>query len=495
MDQLEELYFIALNRKCFEDVYKRRVCDFLGDLNFQQSNNVDSLLLALTVIQKLYESLKTVQCQYLRMITDDLVVKNSLMDSLLKFLDDRNQHVVFSATKAIGIVLQMLPEQMMSVKWIRTLFNFNCLGQKVEKPWRRLYTMDILRKVLKSSRVSLQIKDEDFQQQERNQACHCQHTCKATAIYNTVLSNKLVELFLESLNLEHILFHYIPFVVRPSGIFSFMKSCRQIGTAEDLVVLQAGLKLGDAIHDQENVKREAISGNKENNLVAFLRCVMEIAKYLQDNATPLGGTDAKSSNQEENDLYSSLGSKSTECTGNMMVRSCSVSPTRDDTHLVAKTDATTIQMQARNTTISQLCTVLATLIQYLHYPRIPSLIFKKILELLNQVLVIPSLSLCSQKSESTKFEKITRSSSISFLSVFECCLLDKVPKCAGFVGFCGTGIKRFSDFTSGKHHECTDLVALRTALLILVKSSFVVLKTAANKEGILELICLLSQRA
>ena len=493
MDQLEELYFIVLNRKCFEDVYKRRVCDFLGDLNFQQSSNVHSLLLALTVIQKLYGSLETIQCQYLRMITDDLVVKNSLMDSLLKFLDHRNQHVVFSATKAIGIVLQMLPEQMMSVEWIKTLFNFSCLGKEVEQPWRRLYSMEILRKVLKSSRVSLKRKDEDFQQQERNQACHCQH--KTNAIYDTVLSNKLVELCLESLNLVHILFHYIPFVVRPSGIFSFMKSCRQIDAAEDLVVLQAGLKLGDAIHDQENVKREAISGNKENNLVAFLRCVMEIAKYLQDNATPLGDTDAKSSNQEENDLYSSLGSKSTECTGNMMVRSYSVSPCRDDTQLDAKTDATTIQMQARNTTISQLCTVLATLIQYLHYPRIPSLIFKKILELLNQVLVIPSLSLCSQKSESTKFEKIKRSSSISFLSVFECCLLDKVPKCTGFVGFCGTEIKRFSDFTSGKHHECTDLVALRTALLILVKASFVVLKTAANKEGILELICLLSQRA
>ena len=484
MDQLEELYSIALNIKCFEEVYKRRVCDFLGDLNFQQSNNVDSLLLALTVIQKLYGSLETIQCQYLRMITDDLVVKNSLMDSLLKFLDHRNQHVVFSATKAIGIVLQMLPEQMISVEWIRTLFNFNCLGQEVEQPWRWLYSMDILRKVLKSSRVNLKRKDEDFQQQERNQACHCQH--KTNAVYDTVLSNKLVELFLESLNLEHILFHNIPFVVRPSGIFSFMKSCRPIGTAEDLVVLQAGLKLGDAIHDQENVKREAISGNKENNLVAFLRCVMEIAKYLQDNATRLGDTDAKSSNEEENDLYSSLGSKSTECTGNMMVRSCSVSPSRDDTQLDAKTDATTIQMQARNTTVSQLCTVLATLIQYLHYPRIPSLIFKKILELLNQVLAIPSLSLCSQKSESTKFEKIKRSSSISFLTVFECCLLDKVPKCTGFVGFCGTEIKRFSDFTSGKHHEYTDFVALRTVLLILVKASFVVLRSAANKEGMLE---------
>ena len=483
MDQIEELYSTVLNRKCFEEVYKSRVCDFLGDLNFQQSNNTDSLLLALTAIQKLYGSLETVQCQYLRMITDDLVVKNSLVGSLSKFLNHRNQHVVFSAAKAIGTVLQMLPEQMISVEWIKTLFNFNCRGKETEQPWRRLYTMEILRKVLKRPRVSLKRRDENSQQRETNQTCHCQH--KPIAIYDRVLSNKLVELFLESLNLEHILFHYIPFVVRPNGIFSFLKSCRQIGTAEDFVVLQAGLKLGDAIHDQENVKREAISGSKENNLVAFLRCVMEIARFLQDIATPLEGTDAKSSDQEENGLYSSLGGQSTECTGNVMTRCHGVSPSVDKTHLEAKADATT--METRNTTISQLCTVLSTLIQYLHYPRIPSLIFKKILELLDQVLVMPSLSLFNQKSESTKFEKVERSSSISFLSVFECCLLDNVPKCTGFVGFCGTGIKRFSDFTSGENHECTDLVALRTASLILVKSSFVVLKSAANKEGVLGL--------
>jgi len=465
MDKLEELYFIATNSSCFEEAYKRRVCDLLGDVDFQEGSSVDLLLLALTVIQKLYQNLQRVQCPYSGIIIDGLAVNVSLVDSLLKCLNHTNQHVVFTATKAIVLVLQMLPKQMIKVEWIGALFDFN--GKEMDQPWRKLYTMEILRKVLKYSR-STQKRLNDSQQQEKNHVSHCQH--KEDVICNTVLNKKLSELFLKTFNLEHILFYYIPLIVRPNGIYSFMKSCRHIGTAEDFVVLQASLKLGDAIHDQENVKHDIISGNKENNFIAFLGCIMEIAKYFQHNGTCKGDTNSKFSNQEDSDFFS-------------WHRSNHGISLRGETCSEIRTEEMLMEMQIKDLTITQLCTVLATLIQYLHYPRLPSLIFKKILEVLNQVLIVPSSSLLDHKTKFASIEKIQRSSSICFLSVVQCCLLDKIPKCSGFVGFCGTKIEHSSGLTSLIDYECTDVIALRTASLVLVKSSFILMKSSTKHKG------------
>lgn len=438
MDQLEELYFIAFSCNCFEAAYKRGVCDVL---DFQQTHiwengDTDSTLLAFTIVQKLYQRLKTVHCPYLRIIADGLVSKNYLVDGLLKYLGHRNQHVVFSATKAVVLVLEALPKQMIKVEWFQALFDF---GKDIEQPWRKLYTMELLNKVLKNSRELTSVlkntcSNENSQQQINNQTCSCLHKTDSM-IDTTFPSKELAELLLGCFNLEHILFHFIPFIVRPNGMYSFMRSCRHVGPTEDFFVLQASLKLGDAIHDQENLKREAIGRTKENDLVAFLHCVMEAAKYLKTDSI---------------------------CETEMEI-----------TH-------------TKETSVNQLCTAVATLVQYLHYPRLPSLIFKKILEVLNQVLVVPSSFLSTQKDEYTKLEKILRSSSISFLSVVECCLLRKIPRCSGYVGFSGSDVKSSPGSTDNKHSSA-DLVALRNTSLMVFKSSFVVLKSAAKKEGMFEL--------
>lgn len=478
MDKLEELYYAVLDNNCFEETYKRGFCDFLGDLDLCRQ---ESLLLALTVVQKLYQRLEIVECQYLRMIADDLVIKNSLMHSLLNCLGQRNQHVVFSATKAMVLVLQALPGHFINRDWIRTLFDFTSPGEEADRPFRKLYTMELLRKVVKNSRASQKRNYESYQQQ-RNKASLCQH--EANTVDHTIPSNNLTELFLDGLNLKQILFHYIPFVVRPNGIYSFIKSCQHVGGAEDFIVFQAGLKLGNAIHDQENVKRDAISGSKENDLVAFLRCVMEIVKYLQGNQTPEENTDAKSFIQNEYSFFSPMDTNSTEINGGMMTGCSNISPRREGTHLEVKTEETAMGLWRRSNMINQVCTVLPTLV---HYPRLPSLIFKKILEVLNQVLFFPSCYLFGRGCESAILDKIKQSCSVSFLSVFECCLRDKVPKCSGFVGFCGTEIKRFLEATECETSECTDVIALRTASLILFKSCFVVLNSVSKEEGMVKL--------
>lgn len=480
MDKLEELYSIAFSCNCFEEAYKRGIYNALGELpqtfSFTWENDdIDSILLALTVVQKLCERLETLRCTYLKIIVDGLVSKNHLVDGLLKYLDHRNQHVVFSASKATVLVFQALPEEMIKTEWFQTLFNF---GKETKQPWRKLYTMEVLNKILKNSRETLKNSYENSQQQTINQMCSCSHEAGSACLISTTVSRaELVDMLLGSLNLQHILFYYLPFIVRPNGMYSFLRSCQQVGPAEDFVVLRASLKLGDAIHSQENVKREAIRGMKENDLVAFLHCITELAKYLEVGRTLQNKStaDTKSWSQEENYLLRSQEPGSQEFYRTNTVELCE-----------GKTDSLCVTEMAithvKDVTVNQLCTVMATLIQYLHYPRLPSLIFKKILEVLNHVVVIPNSFMFRQKTKCTKPERIVRSSSISFLSVVQCCLFDKIPRCSGFVGFSGTEMKSPSESVCSKVSS-TDLVALRKASLMVFKSSFVMLKLAKKREG------------
>jgi len=477
MDKLGELYSIAFSCNCFEEAYKRGVYNGLGNLlktcSFTRENDdIDSVLLALAVVQKLYQRRETIRCTYLKVITDGVISKNHLVDVLLKYLDHRNQHVVFSASKTIVLVFQAFPEEMIKPEWFQTLFNF---GKETEQPWRKLYTVEVLNKILKKARETLKNSYENSQQQTTNQMCSCSHEAGSTCLISaTVSRTELVDMFLGSLNLQHILFYYLPFVVRPNGMYSFLRSSQQAGPAEDFVVLQASLKLGDAIHSQENVKREAIRGMKENDLVAFLHCISELAKYLEVNRT-LQNKNKRSCDGEENYLlkFQEPGSKH-------VYRESTCEPCE------AKTDSLCVNEMAithvKDSTVNQLCTVMATLIQYLHYPRLPSLIFKKILEVLNQVVVIPNSFMFRQKTKCTELERIVRNSSVSFLSVVQCCLFHKIPRCSGFVGFSGTEMKSPSESVSNKGSS-TDLVALRKASLMVFKSSFVTLELAKKNEG------------
>ena len=116
-------------------------------------------------------------------------------------------------------------------------------------------------KFSKTQETPIHVRTEiQIAQQVENQACHCLR--KEDVVYTTISGSDLAELFLGNFNLEHMLFHFIPFVVRPNGAYSFMKSCQHVGTMEDVVLLQACLKLGDAIHVQENMKQDPITGNQ-----------------------------------------------------------------------------------------------------------------------------------------------------------------------------------------------------------------------------------------
>ena len=474
MDKLEELYSIAFSCNCFEEAYKRGIYNELGELRFSWGNDIDSILLGLTTVQKLYQRLETLQCTYLKIITDGLVSKNHLVDSLLKYLDHRNQHVVFSASKAFVLVFHTLRKKT-KAEWSQTLFNFG-----TDQPWRKLYTMEVLSKILKKCRETLKNNYENSQQQTINQIRSCSHETGSSCLISTTVSRtELVDMLLGSLNLQHVLFFYLPFIVRPNGMYSFLRSSQQVGPSEDFVVLQASLKLGDAIHSQENVKREAISGVKENNLVAFLHCISELTKYLEVNKTIQNKNkstpDIRSCNEEENCLLRSQDTGSKDSYRRKMVES---HEGRSDSTCVTGMAITHVKVD----TVNQLCTVMATLIHYLHYPRLPSLIFKNILEVLNQVVVTPDSFIFRQKTKCTELEKIVRSSSISFLSVVQCCLFHKIPRCSGFVGFSATEIKSSSE-TMNNNGSIADLVALRKASLMVFKSSFVVLKLAKKHEG------------
>lgn len=482
MDKLEELYFVASNGNCFKEIYEQGLINFLRDLSVQQNRNLDFVLLALTVVQKLYQRLDTVHCQYLRTLTDVLIVEDSLLGKLLKYLGHKNQHVVFSAAKAITVILQRLPKRTTGVEWTRALFDFTSTGIEFDNRWSSLYAMEILRKLLKVSRANHKRREHTgiSERYERQQESHCQHNVQNVQSC-TIPRNELAELLLDSLNLQHVFFQYVPFLVRPNGVYSFVKLCQDNSAAYDFVVFQASLKLGEAIHDQENniVKQDTISGKRENNFVAFLRFVVEVVKHAHVRETygPCG--------KDCDDELSTRGSLSSNLQQNneeMMTESSSLLKSQEVFHFKDQAEKTGC-LGIKNSTINQLCTVVATLIQYLHCHRLPSPIFKKILEVVKQVQSLPRLSLFYRKSECAKFEKIQRISAVSFLCLFECCFLNKLPKCSGYEGFCGTEIMSFSNHNAHQHTHHTDVVALRTASLAFIKSCFVGLKAVSKKEG------------
>ena len=482
MDKLEGLYFKAFTYNCFKEMCAKEIWRSL--VNWLQISEiftinhamVDNLLLALTVVQKLYQRFETINCPYLKVITDDLVSKYDLLDCLLKLLGDSNQHVVFSATKAIVLVFQVVSKQTIRGEWFLKLFDF---GKETEYPWKKLYVMEMLQNILKNARETPK-SPRNYQQRIEGTVGHtCSCTTPENNLTDTSLSrNELVEVLLGSVNLRHIFFLYVPLIVRPNGMYSFMKNCQHTGLAEDFIVLWASLKLGDAIHEQENLKKEAIFGAKENNLLAFLHFMAEIAKYMNFNFEAC-------LNKEVTDLKSCIGEQYS------FLGPQEFGSTNGSRHIAAKLyewDSSSIfatRMISTDTiddTVNQFCIVTAMLTQYLHHPRLPPLIFKKILEILYNVLFIPSSVLFTHENKDSKLHKILRSPSVSFLSVVECCLLARIPRNpSGIVGFSGTEIKSHPGLTG--QTERTDLLALRKASLMVFKSAFIVLKSAVQQEG------------
>ncbi|XP_022810395.1 uncharacterized protein LOC111347377 [Stylophora pistillata] len=481
MDKIEELYFKAFTYNCFKEVCAKEIWWSLKNwLQIPETSTienavVDTLLLAMTVVQKLYQRFETVHCPYLRVITNDLVSKYHLFDCLLELLGDSNQYVVFSATKGIVLIFQVVSKQIIKGEWFLKLFNF---GKETEYPWKKLYVMEMLQKIIRNARETPKNPENYQQRVEGTGGNNCSCTTAQNNLTDSRLStNELVEVLLRNVNLQHILFLYVPFIVRPNGIHSFMKNCQCIGLAEDLIVLQASLKLGDGIHEQENMKKEAIFGAKEKNLVAFLHSMAEIAKYVNFKfAAHLSKSRAelKNSIKEQSSLLRSKGFGSTDCSRHKAAKLYEW----DSSDVYATRKMLT---DAMDDTVNQLCIVASTLTQYLHHPRLPPLIFKKILEILYHVLFIPSLVLFTHENKCAKLHKVLRSPSVSFLSVVECCLLARIPRGPGTVRFSATAMESPSGCAG--QTERMDLIALRKASLMVFKSAFIVLKSAVQQEG------------
>lgn len=132
--------------------------------------------------------------------------------------------------------------------------------------------------------------------------------------------------------------------------------------------------------------------------------------------------------------------------------------------------------------VNQFCIVIVMLIQYFYYLRFLSLIFKKILEILYNVLFILSLVLFIYENKDSKLYKILRSFLVFFLSVVECCFFVRIFRnFLGIVGFSGIEIKSYLGFIG--QIERIDLLVLRKVLLMVFKFVFIVLKLVVQQEG------------
>lgn len=153
---------------------------------------------------------------------------------------------------------------------------------------------------------------------------------------------------------------------------------------------------------------------KESDLVVFLYCILEFVKYLEVNRIFQNKNkfifDKRFCNEEENNLLRFYDVRLKDFYRRKMVE---FYEGRIDFICVIEM----VIIYVKDEIVNQFCIVMVILIQYFYYLRLLLLIFKKILEVLNQVVVIFNLFIFRQKIKCIELERIVRSFLIFFLSV------------------------------------------------------------------------------
>ena len=482
MEPLELLYSCAVTSTCFKRAWNNR--DFVELWNVKRNFELtrqsgcsdkqkESLLLNLTVIQKLFERIPVVNCWYLVKVCSDDASLCNLMGGLIACLGSTYQHVAFSAAKTIVVAVRALSKQLITLDCLEMLFDFSDSGPQ---SWKHLYTLNALREIIRSCREPPQ------QFPEHARSCSCRdHQTESEDL--RLSSMKLADWCLSRFNVLHVFFHCVPFIVRPNCMYSFVESCSSNDTTEDFSLLQACLKLGHLIHEQENTMC-AISKNQVHTFNAFLQLLSEMAKYLQGRAAkhdPLPNSKTRL-NFSENDVKHSI---SDSCvTGQLSAVPGSAAVMEKEPPSDYSVHGWMLLCN-RSTKEREICNVAVLLVQCLHFKRLQPLIYKNILEVLNQVLTLPiSTFKSSYKPGCVKLNRIQRHSAIAVLSIADCCLLSNTPRCFGFVGFGGTEVRCSPGVISDELQDSVDLVALRKATLLLLKSCFILLETAMGQEGL-----------
>ena len=481
MELLEHIYSLSTNHKfCWEDIYCHVHLEQLRirGKNWSINDNIpssstsirESLLLKLTIIQKLFSRAQEFSCSKLLELCNYIVDELNLLEDLLLCLRCEDQLTAFSASKALSNVLVLLPLTSKNKMWFYTFLDFQTLKAKT-CPWRLLYTFPVLSHLFRCYHSNIS---------RHKRTCICQTSSerfdggniRAMTVYMvSYVSNKLESLIFASVPL------WKEFTNMTEILSDSVEENKEVGNA-------GGLFRALCVHvHEEKIDCCPIQPGIEDNFLAILMLLAEVLTCMATSAEKRNITDLAEGSSVDEPCFPSdkLGEDQTSLINN----SASPDEAVYNSKMVLEDLDSSGDSVSNIANPSSLGKIFPLLVHCLHLKHLSHITFKKIFDIISQVLLFAGGNLATGvKGSSGTLEKAAMVTARSFISVFSCCIWENLPKCGGFLGFGGRKVQRPVGFSEPmRNYQCVDRVALRKVSLVILRT-LVLLSNCEMNEGL-----------
>lgn len=457
--KLERVYDQTFSKSCFKELYTTHDFHEVGGLSKDHvvtqpsTAHRERLLLKMTIIQRMFQRFSDNRdrygCPTLWKICDSLLTDFNLLEDLMGCLGSSDQLVAFSACKSLARVLIGFPLSPAKAELFQNQLFINLDDiQTGEQPWRLLYTMELLRQIVKFCQSSQDAIPQHTGQEVPTCNCsslHHQQVSKVTLI-NMCLAQKWM----------NILPLYVPFWNDLLNFFNQDRDTFALGNNQLIFYSD----ISAYVHEK------GLSSNEwdENTMVSFFMFFHEVMKFSQ-----------KIENQEHEISLENRScgdtSEADQQRQHVSIISDEVKPQQHEQRELHNPNNSKPLLKAE---MHALLERLPVLLLLLHLPSLPAMSFKSLLHVLSQ-LFVPSQTFSTYRNlpTSQKLKLPVLQSSAVFVTGISCCFMENIPWCSGLVGFGGTQAKRFLD---GENVNRADPVALRRLSLLVLKAAFVLLE-------------------
>lgn len=484
---LENIYSLTNRKKaCWKDVccdqYLQSVRLFNEEISTECTLATrDQLLLKLSIIQKLFSDTNGNSCVRKLEFRNYLLNDFNLLEELTMCHHSEDQILVFSASKAVSKVLGFLPLTSKNKVWFCSFLDFQTVDTK-SSPWRVLYTLSVVTNLFHSYHSNKSCEED---------APDCTCVCQGTQDIPTCSSVKEMTAFIVShvLNkIENLISNCLPFWQEFRNIEII---CDSVASEND----------GDEFENgpfktfcMEVHKREIgfchLQLEFEDRFFALLSLLYEALKCV---AAILHGQ--YTSDGTSSDILSSTTAKYRENVKDQLRKDSSKCLRMDSMNKHPMAQGLTDMLQCSEipqqspyldiditSSITEFLKIFPLLVHCLHIKHLSQILFKKILDVLDQLLSFPKNN-STTKHSITYIEQCTEDTARSFISVFNCCVWENMPRCQGFIGFGGNNLLVTAETDSTKSCEYFDDGALRKMSLLLLQS-MVLLGNYESRNGL-----------
>ena len=464
---LERIYSLANNPKaCWKNVCCHEYLQNLG-LNAYGENVLteciltttirERLLLKLSIIQKLYKNHNTVLCVKKFEFCNGLLNDFNLLEDLTNCLRFGDQLLVFSASKALSQVLQFLPFTAKNSNWFCAFLDFQAVQTK-NSPWKTLYTLSVVSHLLHnyhSNKGHL----EDAEQY----TCGCQGSSeKLLCFSDKEMTNFMVYHVLKRIDV--LTFNCLP----------FWKEFRDIKITCDSVLENKEAALEGRqfkgfcveMHERE-INCWFLQSDFEDQFFSLLSLFYEAIKCV-----------ATIKQRYSLSEFGILGQVS-DHTRRGMIEDCQLDEKESSRNLTEAMQCSKIFAESfclgndLKLSLNEFSNaeVFPLLAQCLHYKHLSQILFQKVLDVVEQVLLFVEKKPTYQENSKNIFRMLGINTAKSFISVLNCCVWENMPRFQGFIGFGGRiSAKPLDGVDSRKCQKCFDDNSLRKVSLALLRS-------------------------